>query len=144
MCAIRFSVSGAQLQSSTDRPCPGESVTFTCTITSLAHRWEVPFLNIIQPLNPASQRDGVISNLQFQFAVIEVIADTLITSTATVNATENLNGTLVSCTDGNLVVPDDGQNNTINLRGKRTVIVYTCKLGSQCPPHVTCLLTYSQ
>ena len=56
------------------------------------------------------------SDPPFQFAVTEVVPGTSITSTATVNVTEDLNGTLIVCEDGNLVLP--GQNSTINLRGE--------------------------
>ena len=118
---IFLSVSGAQLQSSVERPCPGESVTFTCTVPSLAHQWTVPSRSIVRALNPASQQDGVPPAPPFQFSVVEVMTGS-ITSIATVNATADLNGTLVVCRDGNLMLPDN-QNSTINLRGEHAVSV---------------------
>ena len=111
-----LSVSDAQLQSSVERPCPGESVTFTCTVPSLAHRWKVPSLNISQTLVPSSlpQFDH-----PFEFNVTEAVTGKSITSTATANATADLNGTLVLCEDGNLILPK--QNTTIRLRGEHAV-----------------------
>ena len=95
-----------------DRPCPGKNVTFTCTVSSLAHRWEVPFLGITQSLLPADEGQ-VFPNSPFQFNVTEVMQGTSITSTATVNVTIDLNGTLVVCGDGVGFEPE--QRNTINL-----------------------------
>ena len=95
-------------------------MTFTCTLSSTAHRWSVPSLGIYRSLAPSSQQDGMISDLPFQFAVTEVVPGTSITSTATVNVAANLNGTLVLCQDGNLVLPS--QNTTINLRGEHGIM----------------------
>ena len=117
---IIYSVSGAQLQSSVERPCPGETVTFTCTLSSPAHHWVVSSLGIVRSLAPVSQQDGMILDPPFQFAVTEVVPGTSITSTATVNITEGLNGTLVLCQDGNLVLPD--QSTTINLQGEHGIM----------------------
>ena len=105
------------MQSSVEKPCPGETMEFRCTVSSLEHRWEVPSLNISQLLFPSIQPQ---SDYPFQFAVTEVVPGTSITSTSTVNVTENLNGTLVVCEDGNLVLPN--QNTTINLRGEHAVV----------------------
>ena len=117
-----LSVSGAQLESSVERPCPGETLTFTCTVPSLAHQWIVPSLNISQPLTPSSQLNPVPPVPPFQFSVTEVRIGSSITSTATVTVTADLNGTLVMCQDGNLALPDN-QNSTINLRGEHIVTV---------------------
>ena len=110
-----LSVSGAELQSSVERPCPGENVVFTCALESTAHRWKIPSLGIARSLTPGDQ-DIVISDIPFVFTVTEVVTGTSITSTATVTAATNLNGTLVVCQDGNLRLT--GKNNTINLRGE--------------------------
>ena len=115
------SVSGGQLQSSVERPCPGESVTFTCTLSSTAHQWVVSSLNIDRTFAP-SGLGNVILDSPFEFAVTEVVPGTSITSTATVNATADLNGTLVLCQDGNLVL--QGQNSTLNLRGEHGMCVH--------------------
>ena len=90
-------------------------MTFTCTVPSLAHQWDVASLGISRTLSPSSQGQ-VIFDPPFQFAVTEVRTGTSITSTATVNVTENLNGTLVVCRDDVGTLPD--QNSTINLRGE--------------------------
>lgn len=118
---ILCSVSVTQLQSSEERPCPGERVTFTCTVPSLAHWWNVPSLNTAQSLLPASQQDGVISNPPFEFNVTEVRIGTSIASTATVNVTANLNGTLILCQDGIGVLPD--QSTTIKPSRGNVLVV---------------------
>ena len=112
---VCISVSGAQLQSSVERPCPAESVTFTCTILSNGHHWDIPFLNISRSLLPRDQ-GRMISDAPFQFAVTEVVMGTFITSTATVNATADLNDTLIVCRDGIGMLPD--QSSIINIIGE--------------------------
>jgi len=102
-----------------------ETVTFTCTVSSTAHQWMVPSLNISRSLIPADL-GMTFTDIQFQFAIMSVRTGS-ITSTAVFNATEDLNGTLVLCRDGNLVLPDD-QNRTINLRGEYMVIVYEIRI----------------
>ena len=114
-----FSVSGAQLQSSVERPCPGESVTFTCTVPSRSHQWRVPSLSITRIISPVQQSAAA---PPFQFAATEVVPGVNITSTVTVNATTDLNGTLVVCQDGLGILPDN-QNSTITLIGEHGVIV---------------------
>ena len=116
---ISFSVSSAELQSNVERPCPGENVVFTCALNSTAHRWKVPSLGIARSLTPADKAE-VLTDKQFQFNVTEVVTDTSIASTATVNATADLNGTLVVCQDGNRILAE--KNDTINILGK---YVYT-------------------
>ena len=116
-----LSVSGAQLQSSVERSCPGESVTFTCTISSLAHRWEASALDMPRSVIPRDQ-GGVVSDPPFKFNVTEVVIGSYITSTATVSATTDLNGTLITCQDGIGMLPD--QSNTISVRGEDAVIWY--------------------
>ena len=116
-----FPVSGAQLQSSVERPCPGERVTFTCRISSPAHRWQVSVFGITRSLVPGDW-GGVITEPPFQFNVTEVIPSTSITSTATVTATPGLNGTLVVCQDGLGMLSD--QSSIINVRGERGVSLY--------------------
>ena len=117
---VCLSVSGAQLQSSVERPCPGETVTFTCTIETSAHQWVVPSLDIYRSLLAGDQAQ-VLSDPPFQFTVTEVITGS-ITSTATVNATTNLNATLVVCRDGTGIIAD--QNITINIIGEHAGVWY--------------------
>ena len=100
-----------------ERPCPGERVTFTCTIESAAHRWEVSSLGVSRSLL-ARDRGRVLSDPPFQFTVTEVMAGS-ITSTATVNATTNYNDTLVVCQDGIGSLTD--QNATINIVGEHVM-----------------------
>jgi len=100
-------------------------VTFTCTLPSLAHRWSVPSIAISRSLTPGDLGQ-VISDPPFQFSVTEVVLGTSITSTATVTATRDLNGTLVLCQDGLGTLPDN-QNSTINLRGMGIMYLYLDK-----------------
>ena len=97
-----------------ERPCPGDRVEFTCTISSDRHLWEVP--NITQGL---LRNSTPISVPPFEFAVVERMPDS-ITSIAvviiTTPLTEVLNGTLILCRDGIGTEPE--QNTAINLRGE--------------------------
>ena len=114
-------VSDAQLNSSVERPCPAETVEFTCTLSSTSHDWNIPSLSISRALAPV-QLGIVFSNPPFEFSVTEVMQGTsILTSTATVNTTQDLNVTLILCRDGLGMLPD--QNTTINLRGEHEVIV---------------------
>ena len=105
-------------------------MTFTCTVPSLGHGWEIPSLNISRDL-VRRNKNKVMSDPPFQFAVTEVRTGSSITSTATVNATEDLNGTLVMCQDGfKKVYPS--QNSTINIIGEhciRHTTIRTCRMG---------------
>ena len=93
-------------------------MVFTCAIQSTAHRWEVPSLGIARSLTPAD-KDTVYTDTPFVFIVTEV-TDTSITSTATVTAATDLNGTLVVCQDGNQILAE--KNNTVNILGKHVRI----------------------
>ena len=89
-------------------------MTFTCTVSSVGHEWEIPSLNISRALLRRN-KNKVFSDSPFQFAVTEVRTGS-ITSIATVNATEDLNGTLVMCQDGFKI--HLSQNSTINIIGE--------------------------
>ena len=123
---VLLSFSGAQLQCSVERPCPGERVIFTCTIPSVGHQWDIPSLNINRDLLPLSH-DREITDPPFQFNVTEVIPLTSITSTATVTATADLNGRLIVCRDGVRMVLE--QCNTIKLSGELYLHAYKYLLG---------------
>ena len=103
------------MQSSSERPCPKERVTFTCTVRSVGHLWDIPFLNISRALLPRDQ-GRVISDPPFQFTVTEVVMAASIKSTATVTVITELNGTLVVCRDGIGMLPD--QSSIINIIGE--------------------------
>ena len=96
--------------------CPGQNVTFTCTIPSSTHQWMVPSLSISRTL---TQYDMMASDDPFQFAVRVLVRGTsrYIESTATVTATEGLNGTTVLCQHRNR----ETQNNTVKLIGKHLI-----------------------
>ena len=93
-------------------------MTFTCTIPSVGHRWDIQSLGIFRSLLPRDQGRVISDHPPFQFNVTEVMTGS-ITSTATVNATADLNGTLVVCRDGVGTLSD--QRSTINLRGEHVV-----------------------
>ena len=84
-------------------------------ISSVGHQWDIPSLNITRELLPTSE-GRVITDHPFQFTVTEVMTGSSIISTATVNATVDLNGTLVICRDG--VRRETEQRNTINIMGE--------------------------
>lgn len=95
---------------------PGENVTFTCRIQSLAHRWEIPSLHIERSLVVADQ-GVVIPDPPVQFEVTDVIPGTSITSTVMVTATADLNGTNFLCRDGYQVVQAP-QSNILIVTGE--------------------------
>ena len=106
------------------RLCPRERVIFTCRIPSVGHQWEIPSLAITRTLLPRDQ-GRVISEPQFQFTVTEVMTGTLIiTSTATVTANVDLNGTLVVCRDGIGMLLD--QITTIIFIGENGACTVVC------------------
>ena len=90
-------------------------MTFTCTLSSLVHEWQVSSRSIIRALLVSNEGE-TLSDSPFQFTVTEVRTGISITSTATVNATADLNGTLILCRDVSGMLPD--QNSTINLIGE--------------------------
>ena len=110
-----------------ERPCPGESMTFTCTIPSLGHQWNIPSLGISRSLLRHDQGRVITDHPPFQFNVTEVMTES-ITSTATVNATADLNGTLVVCRDGVGTLSD--QSSTINLRGEYSILFVCMQMCS--------------
>ena len=99
-------------------------MTFTCTIPSLGHQWNIQSLDISRSLLRHDQGRVISDHLPFQFNVTEVMTGS-ITSTATVNATADLNGTVVVCRDGVGMLPD--QSSTINLRGEYSILLYACR-----------------
>ena len=120
----------AQLQSSVKRPCPGESVTFTCTVPSNGHQWNIPSLNITCDLVPLDEGRVITDHPRFHFNVTEVVTGTSITSTATVTATVDLNGTLVVCRDG--IGMETEQRDIIRLSGELACIqIFICGKPSE-------------
>ena len=115
-----------------ERPCPGESVTLTCTVPSTAHQWNIPSLGITQSLLPRDE-GRVFSEPPFQFTVTRVITGSIIISTATVNATADLDATLVLCQGGTGMEPD--QNSTLNIIGEYCML-YAYKCQSDQTPNV--------
>ena len=91
-------------------------MTFTCTVPSLGHQWSVPSLGISRSLLPRDQGRVITDHPPFQFNVTEVMTGS-ITSTITVTATADLNGTLLVCQDGVGTLPD--QSSIINIIGEK-------------------------
>jgi len=104
-----------QIQSRESTACPGEIVTITCTTPTRTHQWRVLGLGIYRSLVAADWNTAVQPDFPFQFAVIAVMQNGSIISTGTVNFTENLNGTTVSCRDGYLRFPIE-QRTTLLLK----------------------------
>lgn len=111
----------AQLQSSVKRPCTGENVTFTCTVPSAGHQWNIPSLNITYELVLLDKGRVITDHPPFLFNVTEAMTES-IRSIATVTATVDLNGTIVVCRDG--IGMETEQRNTIKLRGELCLYAY--------------------
>ena len=114
-----INLAGAELESSlgNNALCPGERVTFTCTVSSIAHSWRIIGgstelqIGIVTPASPTD------TYLGFELQVVDVTA-VPITSTATVNTTVDLNNTVIVCS--NVLVPPNRieQNTTVNIIGE--------------------------
>ena len=116
-CAEIFSVAGAQLQSNVEL-CPEGRVTFNCTVPTNAHTWVIVNGSTTRIIGSVAPGDPSDENFGFVLAVVD-LNDRPITSTATVNITADLNGTVIVCRDFN-EIPDRAQqeNTTVNIIGE--------------------------
>lgn len=97
--------------------CPGERVTFTCTVPSDTHGWRITDgstelqIGYVTPVSPTT------TNLGFELQIMDITA-VPITSTATVNVTVDLNSTVIVCT--NVLLPPNRieQNTTVSNIGE--------------------------
>ncbi len=98
-------------------PCPGEKAIYSCTVSGehLVWQWnpvgrqsEDYFVIISLPLQSRIST-RMIADVEVVFNVTEFIMSSTVTSVATVNNPELLNGTVMSC---------GGQSHTINVPGK--------------------------
>ena len=112
--------SGAQLQSSVGNNalCAGGRVTFTCTVDSdNVHDWIIRNGSINQEIDTVTPVAPNAANLGFTLTVLDITAAP-ITSTATVSATTDLNGTVIVCNNALLGTNRLEQNATIDIIGK--------------------------
>jgi hypothetical protein len=98
--------------------CVGDMITYTCTIPAVSHTWatSLGFDTSISRGSPTFPTIGVSS----QFSIVTT-ADpggaNPITTAFSVNATVELNGTVVTCSDGNQMV-NDTQSDAVTIFGK--------------------------
>ena len=104
-------------------------MTFTCTVPSNEHQWNIPSLNITCDLVPLDEGRVITDHPPFHFNVTRVMTE-FITSTATVTATVDLNGTLVVCWDG--IGMETEQRDIIRLSGELACIqIFICGKPSE-------------
>ncbi len=99
-------------------PCPGEQAMYRCTVSggNLVWQWtpvggqrEDYIIPYLFPLQQSRIETRMIGDVAVVFNITEFIISSTITSVATVNNPELLNGTVMSC---------GGQSHTINVPGK--------------------------
>ncbi len=99
-------------------PCPGEQAMYRCTVSggNLVWQWtpvrgqrEDFFILYLFPLQQSRIDTRMIGDVAVVFNITEFIMSSTITTVATVNNPELLNGTVMSC---------GGQSHTINVPGK--------------------------
>ncbi len=99
-------------------PCPGEQAMYRCTVSgdNLVWQWtpvrgqrEDYIVLYLFPLQQSRIDTRMIGDVAVVFNITEFIMSSTITTVATVNNPELLNGTVMSC---------GGQSHTINVPGK--------------------------
>ncbi len=106
-------------------PCPGEQAMYRCTVSgdNLEWQWtpvgreseDYTILYLI-PLQIPRISTSMIGGVEVVFNITEFIVASTITTVATVNNPELLNGTVMSC---------GGQSHTINVPGKGNLATIT-------------------
>ena len=90
---------GVDFQLPSMTSCIGDEVTYTCTVDSVAHRWDtndgVTATILIGDFLNATQVGGV-----YTLKRVEANSTSAIASTLSATAFAGLNGTLISCRDG--------------------------------------------
>ena len=115
-----INLTGAQLQSSAgnDAVCPGQSVTFTCTVDSNSvHEWAIMDGSTTMSIDFVTPSVPNATNLGFTLTVLDVTAAP-ITSTATVTITSDLNGTVIVCSNALVGNNRLEQTTTVNVIGE--------------------------
>ena len=87
--------------------CPGETVTFTCSVINYGERlwWSVDYPDtswtdvIRQRLSSTEQQSYTYKNNEEHKFLFTLESNNSLTSTAVTNITHNMDGTLVSCED---------------------------------------------
>ena len=83
--------------------CPGEEVSYTCTVLGGAAVWRVPCGNpgVLVLVQTKWVEDHVpVPVVCGNFSAVEVLGRGCYTSTLVVTASPELNGTLIACEDG--------------------------------------------
>ena len=88
--------------------CVGQNVTFVCTVLADTHAWSSPWLSQTMLISIGKSQ---FVNRGFTMQLI-TFNGMYITSSASINATTELNNTFVSCTDANSL---NGDSQTINI-----------------------------
>lgn len=93
--------------------CVGDTITYTCNVTSFAHIWKVTSLDAVILYQDIISRGGPnISNSQF--SIIKVADDgTSITTELIVTSFSGLNGTNVTCTDSTALLGEGEVQQTL-------------------------------
>ena len=103
--------------------CPGERVEFMCALSTFGeNQWQIPSLGIQQTI----YRVQNISVPPFRFIAWSGM---MMSSSAIVTATEDLNGTLVLCWDDYYT---ENVNITMNIIGKHSEIIVKCTVLCFC------------
>ena len=97
--------------------CVGETVTYVCTVASVAHIWRSA--SFVQSVALAGSSDDVTDSNGFAFQRISLI-DGILTSSVSVLSNSGLNGTLIECEDGTGLGAEE-QTTTAMLIGKCSV-----------------------
>ena len=79
--------------------CIGDEVTFTCTVDSIAHRWDTNDGVRFTILSGDSLNDTQVQGV-YTLKRVEANSTSAIVSTLSVTAFAGLNGTLILCRDG--------------------------------------------
>ena len=144
MSPIIFLFSGVTARlSDTNTSCVGQEVTYTCTIQSTSHAWTLhtlpnPLTTAITRATPEDTRPP------YSFQTVSDDGNTIITS-VTVTAFPELNGTIISCVDGNAPTGQgDMQETTAMVFGKSLIVrICTEELGVMVSLiHITMHATY--
>ena len=110
------SVSGTRQSDSLDRPCPGETLVYTCSEANTFLIWTVAgvVLHTYVASNSATFITKMDPNTRATARAMAVEPGTPITSTLTINAMGN-GGVLIECTDRDIA---ETVNITLNLAGE--------------------------
>ena len=115
MSPIIFLFSGVTARlSDTNTSCVGQEVTYTCTVPAIAHAWII--YTLPNPISKSITRVTTEDSAPpFSFQTVQDNANGIVTAIS-VTAFPELNGTVISCRDGN-VLGGDMQETTAMVFG---------------------------